>query len=194
VRPLSAYAQPSTGSRVKAQFAKYNANHYPAVFLVKATKQVGGTVWYDVWLPIRPNGSRGWIREGSVTVFTTTAMIRIDLSARRLTVYRRGAKLGSFPVAVGTPQLPTPTGFYYVDQKLRPATPGGPYGVLAIGISAFQPRLPNWPGGGPVAIHGTNQDALIGQAVSHGCVRMHNADVLKVGAWVPTGSPVVIVK
>ncbi len=65
--------------------------------------------------------------------------------------------------------------------------------MLALGISAFQPRLPNWPLGGPVAIHGTNQDSLIGQAVSHGCVRMHNADVLKVSAWVPTGSPVVII-
>ncbi len=95
---------------------------------------------------------------------------------------------------MGTAQLPTPTGIYYVNQKLRPATPGGPYGVLALGISAFQPRLPDWPQGGPVAIHGTNEDALIGKAVSHGCVRMHNADVLKVSALVPTGSPVVIVK
>ncbi len=102
--------------------------------------------------------------------------------------------MAHFPVAVGTPQLPTPTGVYYINQKLRPASPGGPYGVLALGISAFQPKLPSWPLGGPVAIHGTNQDYLIGQAVSHGCVRMHNADVLRVSALVPTGSPVVIVK
>ena len=94
---------------------------------------------------------------------------------------------------MGSPALPTPTGIYYINQKLRPTTSGGAYGVLALGISAYQPKLANWPQGGPVAIHGTNQDALIGQAVSHGCVRMHNADVLKVNAWVPTGSPVVIV-
>jgi lipoprotein-anchoring transpeptidase ErfK/SrfK len=194
VHPLVAYTRPAASSRVKARLGMFTANHYPTILLVKTTRQVGQTVWYDVWLPVRPNGSRGWIREGSVTIFTTTAMIRIDLSARRLTVYRRGTKIGSFPVAVGTPQLPTPTGYFYVNQKLRPATPGGPFGVLALGLSAFQPRLPNWPGGGPVAIHGTNEDTLIGQAVSHGCVRMHNADVLKVSGWVPTGSPVVIVK
>ncbi|HMK92758.1 MAG TPA: L,D-transpeptidase, partial [Thermoleophilia bacterium] len=156
-------------------------------------REIGGTTWYDVWLPIRPNGSHGWIREGSVAIFTTSARIEIDLSARRLTVFRRGQALGSFPVAVGTPQLPTPTGHFYVNQKLRPSAPGGPFGVLAIGISAYQPRLPSWPQGGPVAIHGTNQPELIGQAVSHGCVRMRNAAVLKVSAWVPSGSPVDIV-
>jgi lipoprotein-anchoring transpeptidase ErfK/SrfK len=194
VRSVVAYTRPSTSAPVKARFGTSNIYHYPTVFLVKSTRQIGGTVWYNVWLPIRPNGSRGWIREGTVTIYTTTAMIRIDLSARRLTVYLRGSKAGSFPVAVGMPQLPTPTGDYFINQKLRPATPGGPFGVLAIGISAFQPRLANWPQGGPVAIHGTDQDGLIGQAVSHGCVRMHNADVLLVGRWVPTGSPVVIVK
>jgi lipoprotein-anchoring transpeptidase ErfK/SrfK len=64
--------------------------------------------------------------------------------------------------------------------------------VLALSLSAFQPKLSWWPGGGQVAIHGTNQDELIGQAVSHGCVRMHDAHILKVSGLVPAGSPVVI--
>ncbi len=107
-------------------------------------------------------------------------------------VYRRGALAGTYPVAVGRPGLATPTGFFFVNQKLRPASPGGSYGVLALGISAFQPKLSYWPQGGPVGIHGTNQDALIGKAISHGCVRMHNKDILEVSSLVPTGSPVVI--
>ena len=194
VGPVVAYRAPSTSATVRQRFNKVNANDFPAVFLVRSVRQVGDTTWYDVWLPIRPNESHGWVKEGSVAIYTTTAKIVIHLSQRRLLVYRRGLLVGSFPVAVGMSQLPTPTGIYYVNQKLRPPTPGGAYGVLALGISAYQPRLPNWPQGGPVAIHGTNQDSLIGQAVSHGCVRMHNADVLKVSALVPTGSPVVIVK
>ena len=194
VGPVVAYRAPSTSSLVRQRFGKTNANNYPSVFLVHSIRQVGGVTWYNVWLPIRPNESRGWIKEGSVAIYTTTAKIVIRLAERRLIVYRRGRLLGEFKVAVGSPALPTPTGIYYINQKLRPPSSGGAYGVLALGISAYQSRLANWPQGGPVAIHGTNEDALIGQAVSHGCVRMHNADVLKVNAWVPTGSPVVIVK
>jgi len=194
VGPVVAYRAPSTAAPVKARFARTMASGYPSVFLVQGVRVVRGTTWYHVWLPIRPNESRGWIEEGGVAVYTTTARIVIRLGTRRLTVYQRGSAVAHFPVAVGTSQLPTPTGVYYIDEKLRPTTTGGPYGVLALGLSAFQPRLPSWPLGGPVAIHGTNQDELIGQAVSHGCVRMHNADVLRVSAMVPTGSPVVIVK
>ena len=194
VGPVVAYKAPSTSSPVRQRFGKTNANNFPSVFLVRSVRQVGGVTWYNVWLPIRPNESHGWVKEGSVAIYTTSAKIVIRLAEHRLIVYRRGLRLGEFKVAVGSPTLPTPTGIYYVNQKLRPTTSGGPYGVLALGISAYQPKLANWPQGGPVAIHGTNQDALIGQSISHGCVRMHNADVLKVNAWVPTGSPVVIVK
>ena len=52
-----------------------------------------------------------------------------------------------------------------------------------MGISAFQPKLPHWPQGGPVAIHGTNQPELIGQAISHGCVRMRNRDMPRSAIW-----------
>jgi lipoprotein-anchoring transpeptidase ErfK/SrfK len=188
------YAAPSTSAPVRARFSRLNVNGRPTVFLVRSVREVGGTTWYGVWLPIRPNESRGWVRQGSVAIHTTTAKIVVNLARHRLYVYKCGLIVGKFRVAVGMPGLSTPTGTYYVNQKLRPPAPGGPYGVLALGLSAFQPKLPNWPQGGQVAIHGTNQDYLIGQAVSHGCVRMHNADLLKVSAWVPTGSPVVIVK
>jgi lipoprotein-anchoring transpeptidase ErfK/SrfK len=104
--------------------------------------------------------------------------------------------VGTYPVAVGKPGLSTPTGFFFINQKLRPPTPGGAYGVLALGISAFQTKLAasSWVQGGPVAIHGTNEDWLIGKAVSHGCVRMHDKDVLEVNKYVPAGSPVIITK
>lgn len=192
VRPATVYVRPDRQAPVKARLATTTPNGYPTLVLVDTVRSEGNETWYRVWLAIRPNGSRGWIREGDLGFFTTSSKIVIDLSDRQLTVYRRGEQMGSFPVAIGRPGLETPTGYYFVNQKLRPPSPGGPYGVLAIGISAFQPKLAHWPLGGPVAIHGTNEDHLIGKAVSHGCVRMHNKDVLAVDRWVPAGSPVVI--
>ena len=134
------------------------------------------------------------MREGQLALYTTSSRIVIDLSQRRLFVYRKDQMVKSFRVAVGRPGLSTPTGHFYITQKLRPPRPDGVYGVLALGTSAFQPKLSDWPGGGQVAIHGTNEPWLIGKAISHGCVRMTNAAIRQVGSLVPTGSPVDIVE
>ncbi len=193
VGPVVVRTKPSDSAPVKARLEERNYHDYPTVVLVDRARTVEGKTWHRVWLSVRPNGSRGWVKEGQLAFYTTTAKIEIDLSERTLTVYRRGELQGTYRVAVGKPELPTPTGFFFVNQKLRPGDPQGVYGVLAIGISAFQPKLASWPNGGPVAIHGTDQPSLIGQAVSHGCVRMRNDDIREVGRLVPAGSPVVIV-
>jgi lipoprotein-anchoring transpeptidase ErfK/SrfK len=194
VGPVVVYARPSTSARVRARFGRLNQNGYPTLLLVDKTRTAGAAVWYRVWLPIRPNESQGWVPEGGLAFYTTSSKIVIDLSERKLRVYRRGELVGTYRVAVGRPGLTTPTGFFYVNQKLRPPSPDGAYGVLAIGISAFQPKLSYWAQGGPVAIHGTNEPWLIGKAISHGCVRMRNKDVLAVNRYVPSGSPVEIVE
>jgi len=190
--PVTVYRQPRHGAPVKTRLGRLNANGYPTLVLVDTIKEIDGEPWYRVRVAMRPNGSRGWVRQGQLSFYTTTAKIVIDLSERRLRVYRRGELKGEFPVAVGRRGMETPTGYFFINQKLRPPYSGGAFGVLAIGISAFQPKLPDWVQGGPVAIHGTNQDELIGKAVSHGCVRMHNQDVLAVSRWVPSGSPVIV--
>ena len=196
IQPLTAYAEPSTSSKTVTKLDKVNENGYPSLVLVDKTREVKGKVWYKVWLAMRPNGTRGWIPEGKLAFYTTSAKITIDLSERKLSVQRRGELMGTYKVAVGKPGLSTPTGFFFINQKLRPPTTDGPYGVLALGISAFQMKIPatSWIQGGPVAIHGTNEPDLIGKAISHGCVRMHNKDVLEVSRLVPAGSPVEIVK
>lgn len=184
--------RPSDDAPVKVRLEKRNYHDFPTVVLVDRARTVDDVTWHRVWLSIRPNGSRGWVKEGQLAFYTTSAKIEIDLSERTLRVVRRGELRGEYEVAVGRPSLPTPTGFFFVNQKLKPADPNGPYGALAIGISAFQPDLADWPNGGPVAIHGTNEPWLIGQAVSHGCVRMRDRDIREVGRLVPAGSPVVI--
>lgn len=190
--PVVVRRRPSAAAPVKARLGLRNQNGYPTLVLVDRVRQVGDATWYLVYVAMRPNGSKGWVREGSLAFYTTSAKIVIDLSQRTLRTYRRGELKGEYPVAVGKPGLETPTGFFFINQKLKPPRPGGPYGVLAIGISAFQPKLPGWVQGGPVAIHGTNEPWLIGKAISHGCVRMRNKDVLAVDKVVPAGSPVVV--
>jgi len=143
---------------------------------------------------MRPNQSRGWIHEGGLALYQVTTRLDVDLSQRRLRVYVAGALKGSFRIAIGEARYPTPTGHFFINQKLKPTNTGGTYGVLALGISAFQPKLPYWPQGGPIAIHGTNQPALVGQAITRGCLRMTNHDILIVNDLAPSGSPVFIHK
>jgi lipoprotein-anchoring transpeptidase ErfK/SrfK len=188
---VAVYRQPSPSANVRATLSKLNSHGYPTLMLVREIRQTDGVTWFNVWLAKRPNGSSGWVRASSVGTYTTTARIVIDVSERRLSVYRSDKLMGRFPVAVGSSAYPTPPGFFFIDEKVRPSPSDGLYGVLAMGLSAFQPRLPTR---GALAIHGTNASAGIGRAISEGCIRMHNADVLKVSAWVPSGSPVVIIR
>jgi lipoprotein-anchoring transpeptidase ErfK/SrfK len=191
---LTAYKRADASSPVVAKLPTHTSADDPTVVLVDSIKPEGSQVWYHIWLPTPPNESRGWIKEGQLALYTTSSRVVVDLSARKLYVYQRGALVKSFPVAVGKPSLPTPTGTFYITQKLVPPDPNGAYGALALGTSAFQPKLSSWPDGGQVGIHGTNEPWLIGKAISHGCVRMNDKDVKEVSRLVPTGSPVEIVK
>jgi lipoprotein-anchoring transpeptidase ErfK/SrfK len=118
--------------------------------------------------------------------------ILVDLSERRVTLYRDGRELLSTRAAIGSPATPTPTGTYYVNQRLIPSDPTGPFGPGAIGISAFSEVLTGWAQGGPIAIHGTNRPDLIGQAVSNGCIRVRNDVLRRLFAVSVSGTPVLV--
>lgn len=193
-RPLKVYRRADAGSPVRTTLPMHTSADYPMVVLVDSIKDVGSATWYKIRVPLPPNESTGWVRDGQMALYTTTARIVVDLSERKLMVYRKGNLVRTFSVAVGKPGLSTPTGHFYMTQKLRPPDPNGVYGVLQLGTSAFQPKLNGWPDGGQVGIHGTNEPWLIGKAISHGCVRMKNAAVQQVSRLVPTGSPIDIVK
>ena len=116
----------------------------------------------------------------------------IDLSAKRLTLFRSGRRMLRTTVAVGSSATPTPIGRYYVNQRLIPSDPSGPFGPGAIGISAHSTVLTGWTQGGPIAIHGTNEPWSIGHAVSNGCIRVRNPVFRRLFAGTPAGTPVVI--
>jgi lipoprotein-anchoring transpeptidase ErfK/SrfK len=171
-----------------------NANGAPTVFgvLERELDLHCRTTWLHVALPIRPNGASGWIRASAVREQQVRTRITVDLSARRLRLYRNTRLILSASVAVGSRATPTPLGRYYVNQRLALSDPNGPYGPGAVGISAFSPVLTGWTQGGPIAIHGTNEPWSIGHAVSNGCVRLPNATLRRVLARAVEGTPVVI--
>ena len=192
VRPTVARSTP--GGKQLAHFGRLNVNGVRTVFSVRAT-QVGGNCqpkWFRVQLPIRPNGITGWVRAQDVRTFAIGAQVTVDLSDRRVSVVRQGKTVLDVPAAIGTNATPTPVGHFYVNQRLWAGNPAGPWGPGGVGISAFSPVLLDWEQGGPIAIHGTNQPYLLGDAVSHGCIRISNYALLQLMKLAPEGTPVVI--
>jgi lipoprotein-anchoring transpeptidase ErfK/SrfK len=192
--PHGAVARRSPGGAVIATFKGKNVNDYPTVFgvLGKVVVRSCAAAWYRVELPMRPNGATGYVPAGSVVLQPVATRIEVDLSTRRLTLYRQARAVLRATVAIGSPSTPTPTGRYYVNQRLVPDDPNGPFGPGAVGISAFSNVLTGWVQGGPVAIHGTDEPWSIGRAVSNGCIRLPNATLLKVYRLAVAGTPVII--
>jgi lipoprotein-anchoring transpeptidase ErfK/SrfK len=192
VRPTTAYRAPA-GAPI-ARFGLKNVNGVTTVFGVVGarTDRACRATWLHVQLPMRPNGATGWIRAADVQTARVRTRIVVDLSERRVRLYRGGRLVLSSSAAIGSPATPTPVGRYYVNQRLVPTDPTGPFGPGAVGISAFSPVLTGWAQGGPIAIHGTNQPWSIGHAVSNGCIRLPNAVLRRLFAAAFAGTPVLI--
>jgi lipoprotein-anchoring transpeptidase ErfK/SrfK len=182
------------GGPVLARFGRLNVNGVPTVFLIRGARL--GTDCrprrYLVQIPKRPNGVTGWVPVDQVTVARVRTRIVVDLSQKRVTLYRNGRKVLSTPAAIGAPATPTPTGRFYVNQRLIPVDRSGPFGPGAVGISAFSDVLTGWTQGGPIAIHGTNAPWSIGKAVSNGCIRIPNPALRQVFGQALDGTPVLI--
>jgi lipoprotein-anchoring transpeptidase ErfK/SrfK len=165
------------------------ANGTPLVFLVK--RRAAG--WELVYLPVRPNGSTGWVRDGAVDLSLDPFRVTVSLRAHLLTVTRDGRIVRRERAAVGRSVLPTPTGLYYIAELMRQPDPGGPYGPYAFGLSAHSNVLYSFGGGaGEIGIHGTNEPGALGTDVSHGCIRISNAGIAALARLLPLGTPVEI--
>jgi lipoprotein-anchoring transpeptidase ErfK/SrfK len=192
--PDGAVARRTPGGAVLATFAPKNVNDYPTVFGVLGEVVTGSCTasWYRVELPMRPNGSAGYVRAQDVDLQPVATRIEVDLSKRQLVLFRSARPILHSTIAIGAPATPTPTGRYYVNQRLVPDDPSGPFGPGAVGISAFSDVLTGWVQGGPVAIHGTDEPWSIGHAVSNGCLRLPNATLVRVYRLAVAGTPVII--
>jgi lipoprotein-anchoring transpeptidase ErfK/SrfK len=192
LRPTTAYRAPAR--RALARFGLRNVNGAATVFGVRGVRLDASCrpAWVHVALPMRPNGITGWVRATDVRVARVHTRIVVDLSERTVRLYKWGSLVVRSRVAVGAPATPTPVGRYYVNQRLVPSDPAGPFGPGAVGISAFSPVLTGWAQGGPIALHGTNEPWSIGHAVSNGCIRMPNAVLRRFFALARDGTPVLI--
>lgn len=150
--------------------------------------------WLGVLTTQTPNGEIGWIAANAgLVAYRTRWSVTASLSRREVLVRRAGRVVQRFPVAIGSPSTPTPTGTFAVTDKLLTEGPGSPYGCCILALTAHQPHTPQgWGGGDRVAIHATNLPETIGSAASLGCMRGPADEVRRAVTTVPLGTVVRI--
>jgi hypothetical protein len=190
-RYLPMWKRPRDGDPSFVFDTRSPTGHGIAPMLIESRTTRHGQRWLRILLPIRPNGSSAWAHVEDVRLLPRNEKIVVDLSQRTLRDYVRGRLVNRFRVAVGSPRTPTGVGTFYVWQRVPFSNPYQPYGIFALGLSGFSPVLSDWPGGGRMAIHGTPYASDRGRPVSHGCVRVYNAD-MKHLVGVRLGTPVII--
>lgn len=168
----------------------------PIVFLVKGVYDPdAGHDRVEVYLPVRPNGSTGWVNTDEVTITSVSYRIEVAIAEHTLTLFDGDETVLEAPIGVGTADTPSPGGIYYLKELLQPPDPNGVYGHYAYGLSGFSNVLQSFNGGsGVIGIHGTNDPSSIGKDVSHGCIRLNNdvIDRLVLEIGLPLGTPVEI--
>ena len=189
-------ASPNASSRTVARTRLETEDGFPEVYVLLAlTTDARGRVWVRIRIPGRPNGRIGWVPQSALGEFHVTHwLIEIRLDARRLTAYYDGRLRLSAPVGVGKPSTPTPTGHFWIRERMKLSNPSNLYYPYALGTSAYS-SLTEWVGGGVVGIHGAlGAPQLIPGDPSHGCVRMHDADIAWLAPRVQLGTPVHIIR
>jgi hypothetical protein len=192
-KAAAARIRPLAGAPEIAHVARKTSDGTPsALQVLRSEPDSSGQVWVQVRLPMLPNGRVGWLRRkalgGYRSVHTHLVVERAQL---RAVLYRDGQAVFAAPVGIGTDSWPTPAGEFMIRNELtRYASPF--YGPIAFGTTARSAVLTDWPSGGFVGIHGTNEPQRIPGRVSHGCIRLRNADILRLAGLMPVGTPMTI--
>lgn len=190
---IRARAAPSPRAPVVGQLRFFTIDEQAELYVVlSSAHRTSGATWLQVELPGRPNGQKGWVPRAALGPLNIVrSYLHVDRTHLLATLFREGHAIFSAQVGVGKASTVTPAGHFYVLEKLR--TLNAPiYGPYALGTSAYAPTLSEWPGGGVVGIHGTNEPALIPGRPSHGCIRMRDADVSRLWAMIAVGTPIEI--
>jgi hypothetical protein len=191
-RPVTARSGPGRGRRVARVRSRTPEGTDNIVLVRRRARDTRGRVWVEARLPVLPNGTLGWIPRDALGGYRT---VRTHLVVERrrftATLKRDGRRIFRARVGVGLQEWPTPRGRFYIRNKLVRYRSTF-YGPLAFGTSARSAVLTDWPGGGFVGVHGTGRPDLLPGRVSHGCIRMRNRDILRLGRLMPVGTPVTI--
>lgn len=163
------------------------------VLLVRSATRVNGRLWLKVLLPIRPNGTAGWIPADVARLQRNRLRIIIRQESRRLDLYRAGRRILRAPIAIGKAETPTPIGRFAIAERIPTHDAAGFLGPFVMPITGYSRVLNEYAGGnGRVAIHGTSQPWVIGTRASHGCIRLYNADITRLARVVTPGTQVEI--
>jgi hypothetical protein len=189
-----ARSAPDGGAPVVARVAMRTPEDTTNIVLVLGRRaDRGGRLWVKARLATLPNSRTGWLPRSALGGYgTVQTRLVVDLRRLTATLLRAGRVIFRARVGVGQPRWTTPRGEFYVRNRLTRFA-GPTYGPLAFGTSARSTHLTDWPDGGFIGIHGTDQPRLIPGRVSHGCIRMRNADILALGRLMPVGTPLSIV-
>lgn len=198
VGELAIYAQPgdttATTTMANPRLINNDPNApSPLTFLVKDIPPAQKCAWVEVYLPVRPNGSSGWVKKGDLEYTINPYRIEVGLSEFSLKVFKDDQQVENIKVGVARDNTPTPGGLYYTTELIKTPDPSGSYGPYAFGLSGFSNKLTTFNlGPGQLGIHGTDEPGAIGTQVSHGCIRMSNADITRLAQTLPLGTPVQI--
>ena len=190
----SIHVRPARGARTVARLRWYTEDGQPEIYVGLAqTVGADGRAWVRIRVPRRPNGTTGWVPRTALNGWRVARkFLLVDRRRRAATLYRGHRVLWRARVGVGRPATPTPAGRFYVRERISNLAGSPVYGPVAFGTSAYS-GLSEWPGGGVIGIHGTNQPRLIPGRVSHGCVRVRNRAIRRLARLMPVGTPVRIV-
>jgi lipoprotein-anchoring transpeptidase ErfK/SrfK len=189
----NAYAAPSGHSRVLGYLGLTTQDGTSELLFEHQRVLIHGEWWVQVRLPLRPAGQTGWVPQWTLGAPQTVhTYVVVSTEKMTLTLYRSGRVIFTTPVGTGKPSTPTPHGQFYIRDRLTGFAPGSIYGPVAFGTSALSNVETDWPGGGVIGIHGTNEPSLIPGHPSHGCIRVPNWEIVQLARLLPIGTPLTI--
>jgi len=196
VQGVEAWSQPDAGRKVWHVAPQTSWSAEPQVLLVLGSAVRDGQEWLQVLLPIRPDGTTGWIPRAYADLIHTPYWVEVDTATRTVTIDRDGLQIERYRAVVGKPSTPTPDGLAAIYEKDPQSDPTGFLGPWALPLTVLSNVLYNFGGGpGRVAIHGRDGTSLLnplGTAASHGCIRIDNDPITWMAQHLPAGTPVLI--
>ena len=194
-KTVAARTRPAESAKVIKKFGRKSVLGAPQVFLIEEdVTGPAGDMWFKVLLPVRPNGTRGYIPASDVSVSKTLYRLKVERKKFSVSFYEGCEQVKKFKVGIGTGQTPTPVGDFYLQALYKLPNPNTVYGTYAYALSGYSDVITDWKFGGIIGLHGTNNpEGSIGRYVSHGCIRMRNQDVESLVDILPLGTPIEIV-
>jgi lipoprotein-anchoring transpeptidase ErfK/SrfK len=188
-------SEPRPGARTIARLRYLTEDKAAEVYIVLSAKlDAGRRTWLNIRVPMRRQGRTGWVLADDLSaLYVVRTQLVIDRKSLKATLFKNARKVWQAPVGIGKAGTPTPSGDFWIRERLKGLGNNSAYGPWAFGTSAYS-NISDWPGGGVVGIHGTNEPGKIPGRPSHGCVRLRNDKIRSLVRLMPIGTPVRVVR